>query len=163
MIRLAAAQQWSIYLLTGLLTLSGVLWLWFHHFVRLPGEFGPQIHPLEPWWLKVHGVSAAAFLVAFGSVLPLHVRSAWRNRRNRVSGTIFLSVTVLLASSGLGLYYAGGEGARDLISVLHWSVGLAMPALAVWHVWRGRTWMQGQRADAGRDGAAASAGSGLLR
>jgi hypothetical protein len=144
-IRLGIAHQYAIYALAALLLASGGLWLLLHYFVRVAGEFGPQIHPLEPWCLRLHGLSSALFLVAFGSVLPLHVRRAWAVRRNRTSGTLFLSTLALLALSGVGLYYVGGETARTLLSALHWVVGLGLPPLMAWHIWRGRTWLRAQQ------------------
>ena len=46
------------------------------------GEFGPQSHPLEPWWLKLHGAFAFAFTWFFGLLWGTHVTVAWpRGRR----------------------------------------------------------------------------------
>ena len=138
-IRLGIAHQCAIYALAATLMLSGALWLLLHYFVHMPGEFGLQAHPLEPWSLRVHGFASAAFLVAFGSVLPLHVPRAWTARRNRVTGTLFFSTLALLAISGICLYYIGGESARALLSTMHWIIGLGTLPLMAWHVWRGRT------------------------
>ena len=139
-LRLGKWHQTYLYTTGTLLVLSGVLWLIFHYFVRTEGEFGPALHPLEPWWLRVHGLSAAAFLIGFGSVLPGHVRRAWGTARNRITGSVFFAVMVILALSGYLLYYIGAETVRDVMSVLHWAVGLAIPLLTAWHVWRGRVW-----------------------
>jgi len=128
--------------------LSGVLWLWFHYYVRVEGDFGPTLHPLEPWWLRVHGISAAAFLIGFGSVLPGHVRRAWNAARNRLTGTVFFAVMVTLILTGYLLYYVGSESTRELMSLFHWSIGLAFPLLTLLHVWRGRVWRRLKLADA---------------
>ncbi len=136
--RLGGRHQAYVYAVGTLLVLSGALWLLFHYFVRMPGEFGDVAHPLEPWWLRVHGLSAAAFLIGFGSVLPGHVRRAWVGRRNRLSGTLFFSVLALLIASGYALYYMGNEDWRAIVSVLHWVIGLGAPLLLAWHVWRGQ-------------------------
>lgn len=139
-IRLGRWQQAYLYTVGTLLVLSGGLWLLFHYFVRVEGEFGPTLHPLEPWWLRVHGIAGAAFLIGFGSVLPGHVRRAWGAARNRITGTIFFSVMLTLTITGYLLYYVGAETARDVMSLVHWSVGLGLPLLTGWHVWRGRVW-----------------------
>lgn len=139
-LRLGGWHQTYLYVAGTLLVLSGALWLVFHYFVRVEGEFGPTLHPLEPWWLRVHGMSAAAFLIGFGSVLPGHVRRAWSSARNRISGSVFFSVMTILSLSGYLLYYIGEPALRDVMSLIHWLIGLAVPALAVWHVWRGRVW-----------------------
>jgi hypothetical protein len=138
--RLGGLHQAWLYATGTLLVLSGTLWLLFHYYVRIPGEFGDKAHVLEPWWLVIHGISAAAFLIGFGSVLPGHVRRAWNGRRNRISGSLFFGLLVLLALSGYALYYTGDEAARAAVSVMHWVAGLGAPAFMGWHVWRGRAW-----------------------
>ena len=90
--------------------------------------------------MRVHGISAAAFLIGFGTVLPGHVRRAWSAARNRVTGVIFFSVMLTLTVTGYLLYYVGDEAIRAAMSLVHWVVGLALPLLAVLHVWRGRVW-----------------------
>lgn len=138
--RLGSIHQAFLYVTGTLLVLSGALWLLFHYFVRIPGEFGDRSHALEPVWLIVHGVCAAAFLVGFGTVLPGHVRRAWNGHRNRISGSVFFGVLAVLTLTGYALYYTGDEAARALVSVVHWALGLGFPALMAWHVWRGRAW-----------------------
>ncbi len=147
-LRLGTWHQAYLYSVGAVLVLSGALWLWFHYFVRVEGDFGPTLHPLEPWWLRVHGVSAAAFLVGFGSVLPGHVRRAWGAARNRITGTVFFAVMVTLTLTGYLLYYVGVEATREVMSLLHWSIGLAFPVLTLLHVWRGRVWRRIKIADA---------------
>jgi hypothetical protein len=129
-------QAW-IYVLGALVALSGGLWLVFHTFISIAGEFGPAAHPLERWWLRLHGLSAAAFLILFGTVLPAHARIAWHARRNRFSGALFFGVLTFLIASGYALYYVGHEATRSTLSIGHWAVGLAAPAFIVWHAWRG--------------------------
>ena len=137
-LRLGKWHQGYLYVVGALLVLSGALWLLFHYFVRMPGQFGDSPHVLEPWWLCIHGLCAAAFLIGFGSVLPGHVRRAWVGRRNRLSGALFFALVALLIASGYGLYYLGADSVRAIVSIAHWSVGLGIPLLMGWHVWLGR-------------------------
>ena len=137
-LRLGGWHQAYLYGVGVLLVLSGALWLWFHYFVRIEGDFGPTLHPLEPWWLRIHGISAAAFLIGFGTVLPGHVRRAWSAARNRVTGTIFFAIMLLLTLTGYLLYYIGSDSVREAMSLMHWVLGLALPVLAGLHIWRGR-------------------------
>lgn len=117
---------------------SGAGWLLLHHFVRVEGEFGPQAHPLEHPALVLHGVVAALLLWAFGLVWLAHVRRAWHRRFNRLSGGVMVALMVLLAASGLGLYYLADERWRDVASIGHWAMGLFAGAWLPMHVWRGR-------------------------
>ncbi|HEX7951926.1 MAG TPA: hypothetical protein VF523_02530 [Burkholderiales bacterium] len=136
--RLGKWHQTYLYASGALLVLSGALWLLFHYFVRIQGQFGDSPHPLEKWWLCAHGVCAALFLIGFGSVLPGHVRRAWTGRRNRLSGTVFFAPLAILMATGYGLYYLGDESARALVSAVHWIIGLGIPVLMGWHIWLGR-------------------------
>lgn len=136
--RLSTGHRQWIYWSAGLLFGSGALWLLCHYFLESHGEFGPTTHPLEPWSLRVHGAAAMLSLVLVGSLLPIHVRRAWHQRRNLLPGVVLFCVVALLTASGYALYYFGGEEARAAISVFHWAIGLGAPALMVWHVTAGR-------------------------
>jgi len=157
-IRLGKWHQTYLYSVGAILVVSGVLWLWFHYFVRIEGEFGPQIHPLEPWWLRVHGIAAAAFMIGFGSVLPGHVRRAWGMSRNRVTGTVFFAAMLTMTLTGYLLYYVGVQAVRDNMAIVHWGVGLGFPLLTGWHVWRGRVWRRLKLAEQHSRLAASAAG-----
>ena len=137
-VRLGFWHQTFLFASSAVVLLSGALWLLFHYFVSVSGDFGPIPHPLESWWLRVHGLGAALLLIGFGSVLPGHVRRAWHARRNRVSGSTFFAALATLSLSGYCLYYVGGEILRPLLSAGHWLLGLLFPVLTAWHVWRGR-------------------------
>ena len=145
--RLSTGHRQWIYWAAALLFGSGALWLICHYFVSVEGEFGPVPHPAESWALRVHGAAAMLTLVVAGSLIPIHVRRAWHQRRNLLPGTLLASVLLLLTISGYALYYFAGEQARPLISVLHWGVGLAAPALLLWHIASGRATLVGKRTD----------------
>jgi len=138
-IRLGRWHQGAVYGATGALVASGIAWLVLHYFFEAPGDFGPAIHPGEPWMLKFHGAAAMAGLIVYGSLLPVHVRRAWAIRRNIVLGIGLVLFMLLLTVTGYLLYYAGSETARPVISALHWVVGLVVPALLVWHIVSGRS------------------------
>ena len=56
-LRLSRRHQAWLHGASALLFTTGALWLVFHHYVRVPGEFGSEPHPLESWWLKLHGAA----------------------------------------------------------------------------------------------------------
>jgi hypothetical protein len=136
--RLAASHKHWVYWSAAGLFASGALWLLFHYFVRVHGEFGETAHPLETWWLRLHGAAAMLCLVLVGSLLPIHVRRGWHQRRNLGPGLLLLLAAMLLALTGYGLYYIGGEELRPAISAVHWLIGLATPFAMVWHIRAGR-------------------------
>ena len=78
------------------------------------------------------------FLIAFGVLIPTHLKRAWQARRNRGNGAFFVTVIALLIISGYGLYYFGSEIWRATAVWVHLILGFAAPALLIWHIWRGR-------------------------
>ena len=88
--------------------------------------------------MRIHGAAAMAILVLVGMLLAGHVRFAWRARRNRGNGSLFLGCFGILTVTGYGLYYAGGESLRAWTSWIHLAVGLALPLLLVLHIWLGK-------------------------
>jgi hypothetical protein len=118
------------------------LWLLFHYFFVEQGEFGPRIHPLEPWWLKLHGAFAFASIWIFGLLWAVHITRTWPGLRRRWSGGIMTATFAWLILSGYLLYYIGSdtvrsnvgdEHARSLVSIFHWGIGLVSPICFGFH------------------------------
>ena len=99
---------------------------------------GCRLHGRGCLVMKIHGAAAMAVLVLVGMLLSGHVRFAWRARRNRANGSLFLGVFAVLTVTGYGLYYAGGEMLREWTSWIHLVVGLALPILLLIHIFLGR-------------------------
>lgn len=153
-IRLGPWHQSAVYAATVALVASGAIWVVLHYFFTVPGEYGPQMHPLESWMLKIHGAAAMAGLIVYGSLLPLHVRRAWTIRRNIALGIALIVLLLALTITGYLLYYAGGEQLRPLVSAAHWIPGLVVPVLLAWHVVSGRAATRaGTATERGKDGA----------
>lgn|SRR6185437_621109 len=133
--RLSRRHEHWLYGVGALLALSGVGWLVCHYWLRAPG-LAP--HPLEVWWLRLHGAAMVGFLIVFGTLLPGHVKHGWRRGLNRGSGLPLLIATALLILTGYGLYYIVGDEVRDWVSVVHWALGLAGIATVGVHAVRGR-------------------------
>jgi uncharacterized BrkB/YihY/UPF0761 family membrane protein len=88
--------------------------------------------------LMLHGGAAMAMLMVFGALFPLHVRRAWRARKNRLSGGTMVTVNGLLIVTAFGLYYSGSELVRPWISDAHIAAGFALAILTVIHILFGR-------------------------
>lgn len=137
-IRFIAPHKKFLYSVFSLLWLSGALWLVFHYFMRVPGEFGITPHPAEIWWLRLHGLMVFAVLVALGSVLSNHARRAWQLKKNRYSGLLLKVLLLWLAITGYALYYFASEGNENWLPVLHWGAGISVPIMLVSHIRMGR-------------------------
>jgi magnesium-transporting ATPase (P-type) len=134
-IRLKRLQRYFLYAVLALLFLSGVAWAYWNYLAASPRDFETNA---KTWALKIHGATAMAILVLIGMLLTGHVRFAWRARRNRANGSVFLSAFAVLTVTGYGLYYLGGERVRAWTSWIHLAVGLALPILLLIHILLGR-------------------------
>jgi magnesium-transporting ATPase (P-type) len=134
-IRLKRSQRYFLYVVLALLFLSGVAWAYWNYLPASPGDFEMSA---KAWAMKIHGAAAMAILVLVGMLLTGHVRFAWRARRNRGNGSLFLGVFGVLTITGYGLYYAGAETLRAWTSWVHLAVGLALPLLLILHIWLGK-------------------------
>lgn len=135
-IRLSQRHKLVLYSVLGVVFASGVIWAWLHYFGSTENEFGAS--PAKAWVLMIHGLFAAVSLMLIGSLLPLHVKYAWRAHRNRGNGIFFISMVALLIGTGYALYYIGNEHLRSWTSWIHLGVGLIFPILLIVHIWRGR-------------------------
>ncbi|TAN79118.1 MAG: hypothetical protein EPN14_06125 [Gallionella sp.] len=117
--------------------LSGLLW------IALGWGLDPQdfANPLRGWrhrLLVAHGVSAYVLLWVAGSLLALHQMGNWRARRNRASGLALTGALLLLALSGLTLYYPPHEDWRDAFSLFHQVLGASVALLIPLHIRLGK-------------------------
>ena len=138
MIRLSKVHEFIIYLIAVIVIISGFLWLYFDFFIRVETEFSLLVHPLQNTFLVLHGTSSIFFLIALGSVLPIHVLKAWKTKNNRLSGGFFLLLFTILILTGIGLYYSGVEENRQFLSILHWVIGILFPVFFVIHIYSGK-------------------------
>lgn len=137
-VRLSSRHETWIYVIGGLLLLSGVGWLVAHYLLASVGQFGEVHHASEPWWLRLHGAAATGFLMVCGTLLPVHVVPALHWGKNRSSGVFMLGVVALLIVTAYGLYYVVGDSWRLWISSIHWMTGLGATAGLIAHVWMGK-------------------------
>ncbi len=135
-IRLSRRHKIALYSVLGVVFATGAIWIWLHYFVHDENEFGSSA--AQTRILAIHGLFAAVSLLLIGSLLPLHVKFAWRSKRNRFNGIFFISTVALLIATGYALYYIGNERFRSWTSWTHLIVGVAFPLLLILHIWRGR-------------------------
>ena len=135
LIRLKRFYRYSLYAVLALLFLSGGAWAYWNYLAASPGDFEASS---KAWAMKIHGAAAMAILVLIGMLLTAHVRFAWRAGRNRANGSLFLTAFAVLAVTGYGLYYAGGERLRAWTSWIHLAVGLVLPTLLLIHIFLGK-------------------------
>ena len=136
--RLERWHRFCVYGISGLLVVTGLTWLIAHYWLRVAGEFGETINPIEPWSMKLHGAAAMGVLFFIGSLLNSHIRRANNAQRNRSSGWTMVALLALLTISGYALYYVASESSRPVWSMSHWLLGLTLPASLILHIFLGR-------------------------
>lgn len=140
--RSARLARWQIMLLTtsgAVLWLSGGAWLLLHYFGQVQGAFGPEINPLEPWLLRLHGLALIPALFGFGGLFVVHVPKGWKDLPQRTIGLALTSLIGVLILSGYLLYYVGDDAVRSWTSIVHWVIGLAVPLVFIWHYIHGKS------------------------
>lgn len=131
-IRPGRRQRQAIYAGTGLLLISGLLWLLAHYALPLPEDAAR--HPLEAWSMRIHGAATLFGMAVVGGLWSNHVLRAWADGRHRLSGGSLLGLWIGLALSGYGLYYVADEGWRATISGLHIAAGSGLPLALAIHI-----------------------------
>ena len=132
--RLSARHERSIYVVLILAYVSGIAWMGLHYGVNRGVGLEDKWRIAENWLLKSHGAAAMAALIAFGSMLPIHVPSAWNLKRNLASGLGMFTTLIVLAATGWLLYYASGETARAWSGYVHMAAGFFGPLILLWHL-----------------------------
>jgi len=133
--------EFLVYLAFGLLLATGAIWMW----AQTSLDEGNQV---SSFMLKLHGAAAMAALILLGALIT-HVRKGLRARKSRSSGITLLLVILFLVVTGYGLYYAGDEQLRSLISRWHAWIGLGISLLLPAHVMIGRA-LRGKRSKRGQ-------------
>lgn len=129
----ARHERWMHVVLTSVYV-TGIAWMSLHYGVNRGSALEDGWHIVETWMLRAHGAAAMTALIAFGSVLAIHIPSAWKLERNLFSGISMLTAVALLAVTGWLLYYAPGDSARAWASYSHMAVGFAGPLVLLWHL-----------------------------
>lgn len=123
-LRLPRRRRYTFYFIGIGVFVTGLLWIFYHYFMRTEGPFGFRNHPLEVWWLKLHGAFSFGSLWMLGVLWAIHIVRGWNMRWRRWSGGTLSGVALALIITGYGLYYIEGRDWREWTSVTHWIIGL---------------------------------------
>ena len=137
-IKLSAWQRWTVYLVFGVLFVTGLAWSLLHDGLPRLGFDALSELGIVPVLLDIHGAAAMAALVVLGSLMPQHIKWAWSGRLNRWTGGLILATQSLFIATGYALYYAGDETFRAYASNVHLLLGLGLPAVLAGHIIVGR-------------------------
>lgn len=106
---------------------------------RLPGGARVPVAAL-------HAAGGFALMLLMGALWSVHMRSGWRRRKQRISGTVLGVLLLLLAATAVALYYLGDDTLSNVAALVHLALGLALAVPFAWHWIRGRRTRRRQRA-----------------
>ena len=119
-------QRWFTIAALCVCSLSGITFLLGHEFQISRAIFGNRTI------LIMHGVSAAVTLIAFGTVLPFHIKAGLKAKKNLLSGILQLALLVILTITAMLLYY-GPEELHEGSEITHWILGLLFFVFFIFH------------------------------
>ena len=131
--RMPRRQRLWIYLIVGMLWLSGTVWFLLDQYCAKHGEFGVTPHPLEAPVLLLHGVLAVLSMYLFGWVMARHVTRWWSARRRRWSGGVLTGFLALLSVSGFALFFLVDDASQHVAAIIHDVLGLAAAIIGIQH------------------------------
>jgi len=110
---------------------TGLAWLPVHHYWGAGA--GELPHPVEPWLVRLHGLSALVGLFALGVVAASHVSRGWHLRQRRASGLAVCVLAGLAVATGYALSYLVSEAWRPPVEWTHVALGACMTGLGALH------------------------------
>jgi hypothetical protein len=131
----------AVYLIVGVLWISGCAWLWLDQFAAQRGPFGSTPHPLEPPLLLLHGLAAVASLYLLGWIGARHALRWWVGGLRRTSGGTLACVLALLILTGFALFFLSSDAWQRYAAGAHDVLGIAVTLFAIRH------WFFGRRSD----------------
>ncbi len=88
--------------------------------------------------MKMHGAFALWITVLLGIIWQAHVRLRMHRPFNRPGGFTLAVILALLIISGYLLYYVGARELREIASLAHTVLGVALLVIMVWHASRAK-------------------------
>jgi hypothetical protein len=142
--RMSRRHRLAVYVIVGILWLTGCAWLGLDQLFAVRGPFGIVPHPWEPPILLLHGVAAILSMYLFGWVTARHVLRWWSAGLRRVSGSALAALLVILIVSGFALFFLTDERWQHATGVAHEVLGVGIALFAIQH------WLFRRREDAER-------------
>ncbi len=121
-------QRWLLYVSTAVAASSGVAYFCMKRFLTPPDPWAVVNHPLEPWTLKLHILSAPVMLFAVGLITTQHI---WRSLKSslptgRKSGLVAAVAFVPLVATGYLIQVVTHPTALEILAWTHLALGLAV-------------------------------------
>ncbi len=124
---MSSFERWSVWISAVLTTVTGIGLFWSKYFLDAGDPWSVVNHPLQPWVLKAHIVSAPLLVFALGMIALRHIWKHFRNgpSQGRRSGIITGLVTVPMILSGYLIQAVTHTAWLQAIAISHIALGLA--------------------------------------
>jgi hypothetical protein len=116
---------------------TGLAYAVFKYLLVNDDPFSAVNHPLQPWALSLHVLSAPLLIFALGLVFREHVIAGMKGRLNahlRRAGLATLSLLLLLIASGYLIQVLAGETLRRWTAWIHAGLGVVFIAAYAAHI-----------------------------
>lgn len=114
-------ERWSFNILSSVVAVTGVVYLWMKYFMTMPDPFAVVNHPWQPAMLAWHVIAAPALVLVFGIVLRSHIigKVFSNSKPSRRSGWVSLGSFGAMALSGYLLQVISDPGLLRAAVVVH--------------------------------------------
>ncbi|HJV90468.1 MAG TPA: hypothetical protein VJ623_09200 [Holophagaceae bacterium] len=111
-------ERWALHLGAWLTGLSGLGYGWLRYFKVVPGEFGPEPHPMQGALQHAHVLAAPLLLFALGMMVRGHFAAKLRvrSREGRRTGWVLAALILPMVAAGYGV---------QVVTDPRWRTGLA--------------------------------------
>jgi len=128
-------QRWFLYWSSAAAFVSGVAYFWMKHFLDPAEPWAVINHPLQPWALKAHILTAPLMLFAVGMITTRHI---WRSLRSKLptgrrTGVVAAFSFGPLVLTGYLMQTATATMVADLLGWTHLALGIGCTAAIALH------------------------------
>ncbi len=136
-------ESWSFHILTGLVSVTGIVFFIMKYMMATEDPFALINHPLQPAMLDIHILAAPFLILVLGIMYSSHIteKLGTRNKANRRSGIAMLLSFLPMILSGYLLQVSTSAFLSKLTLAVHVVSGLAFAGTYAFHQWKSvRLW-----------------------
>ena len=138
-------EAWSFHILTGILSVGGILLFIMRYLMESHDPFQLVNHPWQPFLLDIHILAAPCLILILGMVFGTHISDKLRSRSegNRRTGIVMLLTFPPMVISGYLLQVSASSILSILATVVHVVSGTVFAVIYFWHQWMTfRLWLR---------------------
>lgn len=128
-------ERWSVWITAILVTCTGIGLLWTKYFIPADDPWSIINHPLQPWFLKAHIVTAPLLVFAIGLIATRHIWPHFRAgiRSGRRSGILAALFTLPMILTGYLIQVITHVGWLRALAISHIVLGCIFAAALAVH------------------------------